>query len=72
MSTQPIEEKQHLSAHNLVKKAVEDQNFHVSEEDLKNIDTTAELTPSEKKAAEHEAENIEKDSPTTPYDILGK
>lgn len=61
-----------LSAHDLVNKQVYNEGFRISDEDMKNVDTSISLTNEETATAEKIAAGIEKEPQHTPYDILGE
>ena len=64
--------KEQISAHELVNKKIGDENFHVSEEQFNNIDTTATLTPSDQKGADELAENLDRNGAANSAEVIGE
>ena len=64
--------KEQISAHELVNKKIGDENFHVSEEQFNNIDTTATLTPSDQKGANELAENLDRNGTANSAEVIGE
>lgn len=68
----PLQPTHHLSAHELVKKQVEHLDFHVTDEDLQNIDTTVEISAKESEDSIKKADKLENNRPQNPYETLGE
>jgi hypothetical protein len=78
-STQPnrnsasgSQSKEQISAHDLVNKKIEDENFRVSEEQFTNIDTSVTLTPSDENGANELADNLDRDGAGNSAETIGK
>ena len=56
--------------HQLVQHQIEDQDYHVTDEDMENMDISTELSEQENNTANQEAEELEKDTISTSYDFL--
>lgn len=60
-----------LSAHDLVNKQVHNENYRISDEELRNVDTSIPLTAEEERESEEVAQDVEKDRLGSPYEIMG-
>ena len=56
--------------HELVQHQIEDQDYHVTDEDIEHMDISTELSEQENDLSGKEAEELEKDNISTSYDVL--
>lgn len=59
-----------LTPRELVNRQIQDPDYHVTEEDIANLNISDELTDEEEIEAETEAAEVENDKAGTSYDVL--
>lgn len=67
---EPVQENRGLTAHELVQRQIQDPDYHVTEEDIANLNITEELSEDEEIESETEAEDLQNDKAGTSYDVL--
>lgn len=72
MSASQDSARKKVSPRALVRKQVENEGFHVSEEDFANLDTSIESTDNKDNELAEQINNKDKENTVTPYDILGE
>ena len=67
---EPAPQKMGLTPHELVRRQVEELDYHVTDEDMANMKISAELPEEEEIEADEEAERLETDKAGTSYEVL--
>ena len=65
-----VREKTPLTAHELVKLQIENENFQLTDDDLRNIDTTIQFSMADRRYSEESAEALGFLRPQNPQETL--
>ena len=63
-------EKTGLTPHELVRRQVENLDYHVTDEDMENMIISVKLTKNERLESDKEADGLENKKAGTSYDVL--
>jgi hypothetical protein len=64
--------QEHTSAHDLVQKKIEDENFHVSEKQFEDIDTSITIDPISQREADELADNLQREERSNSAELTGE